>query len=84
MPDNPPAGYPLVTPYLLYEDPAVALDWLARAFRFRERFRNTTEDGWIDHAEMEIGDGLLMLASPGPDYRSPVTSEGPPPSFMSM
>jgi uncharacterized glyoxalase superfamily protein PhnB len=71
VPDNPPTGYPRVAPYLLYEDPAAALDWLATAFGFRERFRNTGDGGWIDHAEMEIGDGLLMLAKPGPNYRSP-------------
>jgi PhnB protein len=71
MTANPPRGYPRVAPYLLYEDPAAALEWLAGAFGFRERFRNTLEDGRIDHAEMEIGDGLLMLANPGPEYRSP-------------
>jgi PhnB protein len=68
---NPPPGYPRVAPYLLYEDPAAALEWLSAAFGFRERFRNTLEDGRIDHAEMEIGEGLVMLASPGADYRSP-------------
>jgi uncharacterized glyoxalase superfamily protein PhnB len=69
---NPPAGYPSVAPYLLYEDPAAALDWLARAFGFRERFRNVGADGWIDHAEMEVGGGgLIMLAKPSADYRSP-------------
>jgi uncharacterized glyoxalase superfamily protein PhnB len=71
MTANPPPGYPRVAPYLLYEDPAAALNWLASAFGFRERFRNTLEDGTIDHAEMEIEDGLLMLANPGPEYRSP-------------
>ena len=71
MPENSPAGYPTVTPYLLYEDPAAALEWLVAAFGFRERFRNVGESGWIDHAEMAIGDGLVMLARPGADYRSP-------------
>ena len=71
MPENSPAGYPTVTPYLLYEDPAAALEWLAAAFGFRERFRHVGESGWIDHAELEIGDGLVMLARPNADYRSP-------------
>jgi uncharacterized glyoxalase superfamily protein PhnB len=71
MTANPPPGYPRVTPYLLYEDPAAALEWLAGTFGFRERFRSTLEDGRIDHAEMEISDGLVMLANPGPDHRSP-------------
>jgi uncharacterized glyoxalase superfamily protein PhnB len=69
----PPSGYPRVAPYLMYEDTSAALDWLAEAFAFRERFRHTLADGTIDHAEMEIGDdgGLLMLATPGVEYRSP-------------
>jgi PhnB protein len=66
-----PQGYTRVTPYLLYEDPAAALDWLAQAFGFRERFRHANEAGVIDHAEMELGEGLIMLANPGPGYRSP-------------
>ena len=41
-----------------------ALDWLTAAFGFRERFRHLGESGWIDHAEMSIGDGLVMLARP--------------------
>ena len=68
---NPPPGYPRVAPYLLYEDPAAALEWLASAFGFRERFRHIGEEGWINHAEMEIGDGLLMLAKPDAGHRSP-------------
>jgi uncharacterized glyoxalase superfamily protein PhnB len=71
VPTNPPAAYPRVTPYLLYEDPEAALEWLAAAFGFRERFRNVGPDGWIDHAEMEIDDGVLMLAKPSAEYRSP-------------
>jgi uncharacterized glyoxalase superfamily protein PhnB len=71
MPENPPAGYPRVVPYLLYEDPAAALDWLARAFGFRERFRHADETGTIDHAEMELDGGLIMLANPGAGFRSP-------------
>jgi hypothetical protein len=64
--ENPPRGYTRVAPYLLYEDPAAALEWLARAFGFRERFRHPLEDGRIDHAEMEFEDGLIMLARPAP------------------
>lgn len=71
MPENPPRGYTRVAPYLLYEDTAAALDWLSKAFGFRERFRNTVEDGRIDHAEMQVDDGLIMLATPGTEYRSP-------------
>jgi uncharacterized glyoxalase superfamily protein PhnB len=39
MPKNPPEEMPRITPYLLYEDVGAAMDWLARAFGFRERMR---------------------------------------------
>lgn len=71
MAANTPHGYTRIAPYLLYEDPAAALEWLARAFGFRERFRHVVEEGRIDHAEMEFENGLIMLARPGSEYRSP-------------
>ena len=60
-----------VTPFLLYEDVGAALDWLGRAFGFRERLRFEGDSGVITHAEMEMGDGEIMLGHPGPDYRNP-------------
>jgi len=56
---------------IAYEDVAGALDWLAEAFGFRERMRFEEPDGRITHAEMEMGDGVIMLANPTPDYQSP-------------
>ena len=37
MPSNPPVNTPRITPYLLYEDVAAALDWLTKAFGFSEK-----------------------------------------------
>jgi PhnB protein len=54
-----------------YEDGIRALQWLASAFGFRETARLTTPDGRLSHGEMRAGDGLIMLASPTPDYRGP-------------
>jgi len=72
MVKNPPDGMPRVTPYLYYEDVDAALDWLARAFGFRERVRMPGPDGKAAHAEMEVGSGgLVMLGRPGPAYRNP-------------
>jgi PhnB protein len=58
---------------IAYEDSAAALDWLTRAFGFRERedSRYTESDGTVSHAEMELGGGVIMLATPTPDYQSP-------------
>jgi PhnB protein len=62
---------PGVIPMIAYEDGVAALEWLARAFDFRERERMVGEDGLLAHGEMEAGDGLIMLATPTPDYESP-------------
>jgi uncharacterized glyoxalase superfamily protein PhnB len=60
-----------VTPYLLYEDVATALDWLSRAFGFEEQLRFTGEEGYVNHAEMKLGDGTIYLGDPGDHYRNP-------------
>src|SRR5260370_41836268 len=64
--------YPAVIPMIAYEDGPRAMDWLARAFGFKERARRVTPDGRLSHGEMETGDGgVIMLATPTPDYESP-------------
>ncbi len=63
--------YPAVIPMIAYENGPAAMDWLARAFGFRERARVTTADGRLSHGEMQAGDGLIMLATPSPHYRGP-------------
>jgi PhnB protein len=60
-----------VSPYLLYEDVAGAVDWLTATFGFRELLRWTGEDGSVGHAEMDVGGGTIYLGDPGPDYRNP-------------
>jgi PhnB protein len=60
-----------IAPYLLYEDVAGALAFLAKAFGFRERLRFADDDGNVTHAEMELGGESIMMGDPGPDYLSP-------------
>lgn len=62
---------PTVIPMISYEDGIAALEWLSRAFGFRETARMIAPDGRLGHGEMEAGDGLIMLASPSPDYEGP-------------
>jgi uncharacterized glyoxalase superfamily protein PhnB len=63
---------PAVIPMLTYEDCPAALDWLARAFGFKESLRLVDDNGRIGHAEMETGGGgLIMLASGPAGYESP-------------
>lgn len=69
---NPIPEGPRITPYLLYEDVAAALDWLSRAFGFEEQGdRFTGPDGKVSHASMKLGDGLIMMGCPGLSYKSP-------------
>ena len=56
---------------LTYEHGADAMDWLARAFGFVEKTRMLGKNGRLAHGELDTGDGLVMLASPTPDYESP-------------
>lgn len=63
-----------VTPYLLYEDGEAAIDFLTRAFGFREVDRATGAAGGL-HADLEIapGGGLLYLGQPPSGFRNPAT-----------
>jgi PhnB protein len=62
----------VVTPYLLYRDCAAALDFLGEAFGFEEVLRYTGEEGYVNHAEMRVGDGgAIYMGDPGEDYRNP-------------
>jgi uncharacterized glyoxalase superfamily protein PhnB len=61
----------IVTPYLLYEDGEAALEWLARAFGFREVERTVGGAGGL-HAEMEVSDGArIYLGSPPGGFQGP-------------
>jgi PhnB protein len=61
-----PEGYQTVTPYLAVEDAAKAIEFYTKAFGAKERVRMDTPDGKIGHAELEIGDSLVMLSDPFP------------------
>ena len=60
-----------VVPMLAYRDGPAALDWLASAFGFIEQARFVDEHGRLAHGEMLAGGGLVMLATPSPDYEGP-------------
>jgi PhnB protein len=61
-----PEGYQTVTPYLAVDDASEAIEFYKRAFGAKERVRMDTPDGKIGHAELEIGDSLVMLSDPFP------------------
>jgi PhnB protein len=82
MPDvNPiPDGYPRVTPYLIVDGANAAIEFYGKVFGAKERMRMPGPDGKIGHAELEVGDALIMLADEHPDMgaRGPKTIGGSP------
>ena len=64
---NPiPQGYHTVTPYLLVPDAAKAIEFYARALGAEECFRMTDPGGGVMHAEIRVGDSVIMLAGESP------------------
>ena len=62
-----------ITPYLYYEDVAGALGWLSHVFGFEEQEKETMRDpeGRVVHAKMKLGNGVILMGSPGKDYICP-------------
>jgi PhnB protein len=63
-----PDGYHAITPYLSLDDAAEAIEFYKQAFGAKERVRMDTPDGKIGHAELEIGDALVMLSDALPQF----------------
>jgi PhnB protein len=57
-----PSGHRSLAPYLYVRRASRAIDFYARAFGARELCQITSLDGFVTHAEMQIGDSVLMLA----------------------
>lgn len=73
-----PAGYHVVTPYLSIRGAASAIDFYKRAFGARERLRMEMPGGKIGHAELKLGDSVVMLADEYPqmDFLGPKSRGG--------
>ena len=72
-----PEGYHSVTPYLTVNGAARAIDFYQRAFGAKEIMRMNGPDGKIGHAELRIGDSVIMLADEMPGgTRSPQSLGG--------
>ena len=57
-----PEGYHTVTPYLIVEGAAKALEYYEKAFLAKTLFRVPGPNGRLMHAEFQIGDSRLMIA----------------------
>ncbi len=61
-----PEGYHTLTPYLAVDNATEAIEFYKRAFGAKERVLMPGPEGTIGHAELEIGDSLVMLSDPFP------------------
>jgi len=68
-----PDGYRTATPYLIVKGAADAIEFYKRAFGATEILRMADPQGRVGHAEIEIGDSVIMLADehPAMGYRGP-------------
>ena len=78
-----PDGYPVVTPYLIVNGAARALQFYKDAFGATERMRLEMPGGILGHAELQLGDSVVMLADEFPQMgaRGPASFGGSPVSL---
>jgi PhnB protein len=62
-----PDGYPQVTPYLCVDGAKDAMEFYMKVFGASERMHMPSPGGKIGHAELELGDSLIMLADEHPE-----------------
>ncbi len=79
-----PEGYRTVTPYLVARGADRAIEFYKRAFGAKERFRMPGPGGKIMHAEIQVGDSMIMLSDEFPEMggRSPQALNGSPVSLF--
>jgi PhnB protein len=79
-----PHQYHSVTPYLVVKGAAAAIDYYKKVFGATEKGRMEAPGGQIGHAELTIGDSIVMLAdeAPGMGHRGPQAFGGTPVSLV--
>ena len=75
-----PDGYPRVTPYLIINGANSAIEFYSEVLGAKERMRMGAPDDKVGHAELEIGDSVIMLADEFPEMgaRGPKAVGGTP------
>ncbi|MBV9964248.1 MAG: VOC family protein [Alphaproteobacteria bacterium] len=71
-----PDGYPSLIPYLIVRDGAAAIEFYRKVFGAKLRMKLDGPGGRVGHAELEIGDSVVMLADEHPEIgaRGPAAS----------
>jgi PhnB protein len=79
-----PEGYPQVIPYLTVDGASAAIDFYTTVFGAKERLRMPAPEGKVGHAELEIGDSVVMLADAFADMgnQTPAALGGTPVTVM--
>jgi PhnB protein len=81
---NPPAGHHSLTPYMTVKNAHAAIDFYKKAFAAETVLRLDMPDGSIAHAEIRIGDSVVMLAEENETWgnKGPLTLGGSPMFLM--
>ena len=79
-----PDGYHSIQPYLIFQNCAEAIEFYKKALGAKERFRMPDAHGRIMHAEIQIGNSVIMMADEAPqmDAFSPQHFGGSPVSLL--
>jgi PhnB protein len=77
-PNPVPDSYRRVTPCLIVQGGAKALEFYAEVFGATERMRVPNPDGTVSHAEIEVGDSVLMVEEASPERGT----QAPPPGGL--
>ena len=79
-----PDGYHNVTPYLIIDGAAKAIEFYKKVFGAKEKMRMPSPGGKVGHAELSLGDSMIMLADEHPDmgHRAPHAYGGSAVSLM--
>jgi PhnB protein len=80
QPKHIPKGYNVITAYLAVDGAKDAIDFYKRVFGAKERMRMDAPEGRVGHAELVIGDSVIMLADVSPefDFFDPKKYQGTP------
>lgn len=65
-----PEGYNALIPALTFQGAATAIDWYINVFDAKEKMRFENPDKTIAHAEIRIGDSVIMISEENPQYNS--------------
>src|SRR5262249_54110338 len=72
------AGGGRIIPALRYRNAGEAIDWLCKAFGFEKKMVVPAEGGRVAHAELVLGNGMIMLGDAETEYGHAVRPPEPP------